>query len=326
MEECLACNLASGKLELPGGRIYDTPHWVVEHCVGPLGLGTLIVKPFRHCTSVRELTDEEVQELGPLLRRVAATIHAILNPDQVYVCLWSHAGWKPGHIHFVLQPSWNHLQREHPRPGPYLQVDMFDANGRPPREQVEAFAAKAREVIRTVCINAASPDKSDSPMSSRKEFRVRHLKESDHDWVGRLLRENWGSTSVISRARIHHADELPGFVSVHEGRPAGLVTYEIDGDECEIVTLNSLENEVGIGSALLQAVRKAAIAASCRRIWLIATNDNTAALRFYQKRGFSLVAVYPNALEKSRQLKPEIPSVGMDGIPIRDEIGLEMLL
>lgn len=150
MEDCLACNLINGKLDLPGGRIYATPYWVVEHCIGPLGVGTMIVKPFRHCVHFWELTDEEVKELGPLLRRVATTIRAILRPDQVYVCLWSHADWKPGHLHFVLQPSWNHLQREHQQPGPFLQVDMFEANVQSSREGIEAFAEKAREVIRAL--------------------------------------------------------------------------------------------------------------------------------------------------------------------------------
>src|SRR4051812_8856701 len=68
MDSCMACDLADGTLPLPGGRIYETAHWLVEHCVGPLGLGTLIVKPRRHVTRVAELTDDEAQELGPLLR------------------------------------------------------------------------------------------------------------------------------------------------------------------------------------------------------------------------------------------------------------------
>lgn len=148
MEGCLACDLTEGRRDLPGGRIFATSCWVVEHCVGPLRVGTLIVKPSRHCVQFWELTDDEARELGPLLRQVAAVIHGILKPDQVYVCLWSHAGWKPGHLHFVLQPSWNHSQREHQRPGPFMQVDLFEANMRPPHEEVEAFADKARKAIR----------------------------------------------------------------------------------------------------------------------------------------------------------------------------------
>ena len=150
MEGCLACNLTSGKLDLPGGRIYATQHWVVEHCIGPLGVGTLIVKPFRHCIHYWELTDEEAKEVGPLLRRVATTIHTILKPNQIYVCLWSHGDWKPSHIHFVLQPSWSHQKKEYTNTGPFMQAEMFTANLHSPREEIEAFATKAREVIRTL--------------------------------------------------------------------------------------------------------------------------------------------------------------------------------
>lgn len=144
---CLACDLSRGRAELPGGRIHTTGRWVVEHCVGPLGVGTLIVKPLRHCLHVWDLTDDEASELGPLLRRAAGVVRSLLTPDQVYVCLWSHAGWTPGHIHFVVQPSWDHLREHHARPGPFLQVDMFNARELPPREEVEAFAARAKELF-----------------------------------------------------------------------------------------------------------------------------------------------------------------------------------
>jgi ribosomal protein S18 acetylase RimI-like enzyme len=77
---------------------------------------------------------------------------------------------------------------------------------------------------------------------------------------------------------------------------------------------------------LIEGVKSTAVSKKCRRIWLITTNDNTSGLRFYQKRGFVLSALYRNALEQSRELKPEIPSVGLDGIPLRDEIELELIL
>ncbi|UCG93242.1 MAG: hypothetical protein JSV97_05975 [candidate division WOR-3 bacterium] len=150
MKDCLACDLITGKLDLPGGRIYATNYWVVEHCIGPLEVGTLIVKPKRHCIQFWELDDEEIKELGPLLHKVSATIKTILSPDQVYICLWSHKDWKPGHIHFVLQPVWNHSRQKHQRPGPFLQVDMFTADEKPRREEVEAFAKRAREVMETL--------------------------------------------------------------------------------------------------------------------------------------------------------------------------------
>lgn len=147
MNDCLACNIINGKHELPGGRLYATEHWVVEHCIGPLGVGTLIVKPFRHCTHFWELNNKEIQELGPLLHKVSNTIHAILKPDQVYICLWSHFNWEPVHIHFVVQPSWNGLKEKHIKSGPFMQVDMFRENKLPPRDEIEEFAATAKGMI-----------------------------------------------------------------------------------------------------------------------------------------------------------------------------------
>jgi ribosomal protein S18 acetylase RimI-like enzyme len=157
-------------------------------------------------------------------------------------------------------------------------------------------------------------------------FQINPLSEYNRDWAERLLEEHWGSPVVVSRGMAHRPGTLPGFVAVQGEEHIGLITYQIQGDECEIVSLDSLVEGVGIGSALIEAVKEAALAAGCRRLWLVTTNDNTHALRFYQKRGFVLVAVHCNALRRSRELKPEIPMIGMDGIPLRDEIELEMML
>jgi diadenosine tetraphosphate (Ap4A) HIT family hydrolase len=141
---CLACELISGERDLPGGRIHTATSWVVEHCVGPLGVGTLLVKPLRHCLHVGDLTPEESREMGPLLARAAACVQELAEADQVYVCLWSHMNWIPGHIHFVVQPSWAHLRSRHPLPGPMLQAEMFRAAEPPSRPGVEAFCERAR--------------------------------------------------------------------------------------------------------------------------------------------------------------------------------------
>jgi len=155
---------------------------------------------------------------------------------------------------------------------------------------------------------------------------VREVRPADCEWVRRLLTERWASVRVVSRGRVHQADALLALVVEGEEGLVGLATYRIDGDECELVTLDSVAEGRGVGAALLTAVAEAARGAGCRRLWLITTNDNVRALGFYQKRGLSLVAVHRDALERSRELKPSIPRVGMDGIPLRDEIELEMWL
>ncbi len=141
---CLACELTSGARPLPGGRVYATNAWVVEHCVGPLGVGTLLVKPFRHCTGVAELTPQEAQELGPLLHAVSACVNALNQAEQVYVCLWSHADWRPVHIHFLVQPAWGRQAESFRAPGPTLQSEMFFANRLPEAGEVGAFCDRAR--------------------------------------------------------------------------------------------------------------------------------------------------------------------------------------
>ena len=154
---------------------------------------------------------------------------------------------------------------------------------------------------------------------------VRPLREGDREWVRETLRELWGET-VVSRGAVHDPMALPGFVAEEGGERVGLLTYRVDGADCEVVTIDAFPEGAGAGTALLDAAARAARDAGCGRVWLITTNDNLRALRFYQRRGFRLVAVHPDALERSRELKPSIPEIGLDGIPLRDELELELRL
>jgi diadenosine tetraphosphate (Ap4A) HIT family hydrolase len=132
---------------LPGGLIHATGGWRVEHCVGPLGLGTLIVKPERHITAVSELSDEEATALGPLLKLSSAVASELVGAEQVYNCLWSHAGGVPGHIHYVIQPV-TAAQREYMGcHGPDLQTAMFAAAVLPDADEVQVIAERARQMF-----------------------------------------------------------------------------------------------------------------------------------------------------------------------------------
>jgi GNAT superfamily N-acetyltransferase len=159
-----------------------------------------------------------------------------------------------------------------------------------------------------------------------KAFQIRPLNQEDRLWSGHLIEEHWASNKIVTRGIAHYTSELPGFAAIQDGRPVGLVTYRVEGCECEITTMNSLTEGIGVGTALLKAVQTVAALAKCKRLWLVTTNDNMSALRFYQKRGFRIAAVHRNAMKRSRELKPEIPLNGVDGIPIRDEIELEIML
>jgi ribosomal protein S18 acetylase RimI-like enzyme len=156
--------------------------------------------------------------------------------------------------------------------------------------------------------------------------QLRATTPTDRVRVERFVRERWGAATIVSRGATHRPSALPGFVALEGSDLMGLVTYSIDGEACEIVTIDSLVERAGIGTALVEAVTDAARAAGCRRLWLVTTNDNLPALRFYQKRGFALVTVHREAVVEARKLKPEIPLVGLDGIPLRDELELELRL
>ena len=156
--------------------------------------------------------------------------------------------------------------------------------------------------------------------------QTRPLDPEDREWADALLRENWGGLLMVSRGRVHDLATSPGIVALAGGERVGLVTYHIAGGECEITSLDSLREGIGVGTSLIAATGEVAVAAGCRRLWLITTNDNTPALRFYQRRGLVLVALHRDAIAESRRLKPQIPLTGIDGIPIRDEIELELPL
>jgi GNAT superfamily N-acetyltransferase len=135
---------------------------------------------------------------------------------------------------------------------------------------------------------------------------------------------HWGSPQMVISSGVYNCSELDGFALINrEDEIIGLITYLFRGNECEIISLDSLEEGKGIGTTLLQEVERAALLHKCRRVTLVTTNDNLPALKFYQRRGYQLVNVHRNAVDRAREIKPSIPLVGINGIPIRDEIELE---
>ncbi len=129
-----------------------------------------------------------------------------------------------------------------------------------------------------------------------------------------------------SRGVAHRVSDWPALVAEIGGAPCGLLAYRPAPPECAILVIDAEPRHQGIGSALIAAVVEAAKTAGCARLWLVTTNDNVDALRFYQRRGFALAAVHRGQIDEARKHKPSIPRDGRYGIPIRDEIELERLL
>jgi len=158
------------------------------------------------------------------------------------------------------------------------------------------------------------------------DVSLQRLTPDDLPRLRQFWRENWGDEFVVAHGVVYHPETLNGFIACSANEWIGEITYTFTGEDCEIVSLDSLRESQGIGTKLMEAVLEEARQHNCRRVFLITTNDNLNALGFYQKRGFEIVAVHRGALNESRKIKPGIPLIGINGIPLRDEIELEMSL
>jgi ribosomal protein S18 acetylase RimI-like enzyme len=158
-------------------------------------------------------------------------------------------------------------------------------------------------------------------------IEVRPLEEDDRPWADEVELRSWGERHVVRLGERVDPTVLPGFVAWLGGERAGLLAYAIRGDECEVVTVTSLQEGLGIARALLDAVRDAALAAECRRMWLTTTNDNLRALAVYQRWGMDIAALHRHAVtEARRRLKPSLPERGVSGIVLAHEFELELRL
>lgn len=207
-----------------------------------------------------------------------------------------------------------------------LILDLL-AGGMAAEEILGDYPQLSAEDIRAAIAYGAwrSRDPADTHrLVSEAELIIRPRAAADDAWIKALVKESWGGELIYVHGTSYRPAGLPGFVALQEDTAVGLVTYYLGANACEIATLDSLRAGQGIGARLVGAVRAVAERAGCSRLWLITTNDNTRALRFYQKQGFRLVAVHCGAVDKARQFKPQIPMLGDDDIPIHDEIELEI--
>jgi len=145
----------------------------------------------------------------------------------------------------------------------------------------------------------------------------------DNEAVSKII-EGWGSDILVSRGKTYKTEDLEGILKYKNNKIIGLGLYYIKNNECEIVLLETFIQNNGIGTEIIEKIKKIAKMKNCKRIWLITSNDNIDAIKFYQRRGFSIANFYKNAMDESRRLKPTIPLIGNYEIPIKDEIEFEI--
>ena len=157
-------------------------------------------------------------------------------------------------------------------------------------------------------------------------MNIQQIDQFNRERIDAFIVQQWFSMQMVVHEESIDLSTAAGYYAMEDDEIIGLITYRIADNEMEILSLDSLHEGKGIGTALLKKAILKAIEIGCTKITLITTNDNLSALRFYQKRGFDMVRLYCNALEQSRRIKPEIPLFGENGIPLKHEIELEMNL
>jgi N-acetylglutamate synthase-like GNAT family acetyltransferase len=154
-------------------------------------------------------------------------------------------------------------------------------------------------------------------------LKIEKITQDDQRAVLDIVKHFWGDAMVVIHGTVFHTPDLQGLKAVIEGEIVGILHYQVNAKICQIITLASLYPGQGIGSCLLAAVESHAAEHQCQKLSLITTNDNLNALGFYQRRGYQLVELHPGQVAISRQIKPSIPLVGENKIPLRDELKLE---
>ena len=156
------------------------------------------------------------------------------------------------------------------------------------------------------------------------EFQIKELEPKYRNQVYKFTKKEWGDLNIVSLGKIYNAEKLNGFVALNQEEVVGFVLYHVENNECEIIALYSDIENIGIGTALIKTMKDFTIKNNYRRLFLITTNDNVRAISFYQKNEFSIAAIHVDTIKNSRKLKPQIPMIADNGLPIRDEIEFEI--
>ena len=159
-----------------------------------------------------------------------------------------------------------------------------------------------------------------------KNIKIRETTPADSALISSTMKEYWGGEPLVIRGKNFFPSKLEGFFAQLDEKLIGFVFYELQGSDCEIIVFEVFDKFKGTGTALLDRAKEKARKKHCTRLHLMTNNDNLDALRFYQRRGFTICGIHLNSVEISRKMKPGIPEIGEYGIPLRDEIDLECIL
>ncbi len=158
------------------------------------------------------------------------------------------------------------------------------------------------------------------------DILIKDVSPEDSSWLEALIEKDWGGNPLVVRTVSYYPHSMPGLIALQGGKRVGILSYEIRDEICEIIVFEVFDKFKGIGTKMLEALKALISKKGCKRIYLMTTNDNLDALRFYQRRGFTISGIHIDSVKKSREIKPSIGLTGDHDIPVRDEIDLMLKL
>lgn len=150
--------------------------------------------------------------------------------------------------------------------------------------------------------------------------------QGDYELVRAFIIKYWYDIRMVIRNEIVDLSETKGLYIIQNEEIIGVLTYRVINDEAEITLLHAIIENSGIGTFLIERFLDIAKHNNIKRITVVTTNDNIRALAFYQKRGFDIISLYRNSMDYVRRIKPSVPLIGDNNIPLKHEIELELLL
>ncbi len=148
--------------------------------------------------------------------------------------------------------------------------------------------------------------------------RDMRLRPATTDEIKEVWDEHWFGL-VVCLSTVYTPSEVSGLALVdHHDEMAGLVTFRVDGPAGQVVTLDTIVRGRGFGRLLLEAAENTFHKRGLGRAWALMTNDNLRAAGLYLSRGYRLIRIHLDAVDRVREHKPRLPEKGYEGIPIRD--------
>jgi GNAT superfamily N-acetyltransferase len=144
------------------------------------------------------------------------------------------------------------------------------------------------------------------------------LRPATTEEIAAVWEDRWFGL-VVGPSAVFVPSDVEGLALVdYHDEIVGLVTYHVDGPAGQIVTLDTIVRGRGFGRRLLEAIENKFHTLGLGRAWALMTNDNLRAAGLYLSRGYRLVRVHVDAVDKVREHKPNLPDRGYEGIYIRD--------